>query len=179
MVKGLAAEFAQYGVRVNALEPGFCNTEQTSGMEKKIRDFQASSVPMGRFSEPKEQAEPAAFLLSDLAQYITGACVQCFLCDAYPEVVCDPTVASLSTKTEIVLPAPCCTCSQPRAVLIAMLFQPFLLCCDNVCLARGVHAQWCACLACPRTNRDDQLSYAFPLYSRRNAAGKTPCAVSA
>ena len=112
MVKGLAAEFAQYGVRVNALEPGFCNTEQTSGMEKKIRDFQASSVPMGRFSEPKEQGEPAAFLLSDLAEYITGACVLCLPCYAYLEVSCALMAASRSTKTDIVLPTSCC--SSPR-----------------------------------------------------------------
>lgn len=73
MVKGLATEFIKYGVRINALEPGFCNTEQTSGMDAKIRDYQASSVPMGRFSEPVEQGEPAAFLLSDHASYMTGS----------------------------------------------------------------------------------------------------------
>lgn len=73
MVKGLATEFIQYGVRINALEPGFCNTEQTSGMDIKIRDYQASSVPMGRFSEPAEQAEPAVFLLSEHAGYMTGS----------------------------------------------------------------------------------------------------------
>ncbi|PKI83651.1 sorbose reductase [Malassezia vespertilionis] len=72
MVKGLAAEWAQYGIRVNALEPGFCNTEQTSGMDQKIRDYQAASVPMGRFSEPHEQAAPALFLLSEHASYMTG-----------------------------------------------------------------------------------------------------------
>lgn len=72
MVKGLAAEFAQYGIRVNALEPGFCDTEQTSHMDAKIRDYQASTVPLKRFSEPKEQGEPAVFLLSELAHYITG-----------------------------------------------------------------------------------------------------------
>ncbi|KAL4399314.1 oxidoreductase [Malassezia pachydermatis] len=72
MVKGLAGEFAKYKIRVNALEPGFCNTEQTSGMDKSIRDYQASSVPMGRFSEPSEQAGPAVFLLSEHASYMTG-----------------------------------------------------------------------------------------------------------
>lgn len=73
MVRGLATEFIQYGVRINALEPGFCNTEQTSVMDAKIRDYQASSVPMGRFSEPMEQAEPALFLLSEHASYVTGS----------------------------------------------------------------------------------------------------------
>lgn len=72
MVKGLAAEFAQYGIRVNALEPGFTATEQTSVMDKKIRDYQAESVPLRRFAEPKEQGDPALFLISDYASYITG-----------------------------------------------------------------------------------------------------------
>jgi mannitol 2-dehydrogenase (NADP(+)) len=72
MVKGLAAEFAKYKIRVNALEPGFCNTEQTSVMDKTIRDYQASSVPMGRFSEPHEQGAPCVFLLSEYASYMTG-----------------------------------------------------------------------------------------------------------
>ncbi|CAO1625649.1 unnamed protein product [Jaminaea pallidilutea] len=73
MVKGLAAEWAPHGIRVNALEPGFCNTEQTSGMDPKIRDWQASSVPLGRFSEPREQGEPCVLLFSDKASYITGS----------------------------------------------------------------------------------------------------------
>lgn len=72
MVKGLAAEWAPYGIRVNALEPGFCNTEQTSGMDPKIREWQASSVPLKRFSEPHEQGEPAVLLLSDKSSYMTG-----------------------------------------------------------------------------------------------------------
>ena len=75
MVKGLAGEWAQHSIRVNALEPGFCNTEQTSVMDAKIRDFQAASVPMGRFSEPAEQAGPAVFLLSEHASYMTGGYV--------------------------------------------------------------------------------------------------------
>lgn len=72
MVKGLAAEFAPLGIRVNALEPGFTNTEQTSVMEKSIRDYQASSVPLRRFAEPHEQGDAALFLISDSASYITG-----------------------------------------------------------------------------------------------------------
>ncbi|KDN41242.1 putative NADP-dependent mannitol dehydrogenase [Tilletiaria anomala UBC 951] len=72
MVKCLAAEWAPLGIRVNALEPGFCNTEQTSGMDANVRDYQASSIPLKRFSEPHEQAEPAVMLLSDKASYITG-----------------------------------------------------------------------------------------------------------
>ncbi|PWZ02000.1 putative NADP-dependent mannitol dehydrogenase [Testicularia cyperi] len=71
--KCLAAEWATHGIRVNILEPGFCNTEQTSGMDASIRDYQASSIPLRRFSEPHEQADPAILLLSDKASYITGS----------------------------------------------------------------------------------------------------------
>ncbi|PWN39845.1 NADP-dependent mannitol dehydrogenase [Ceraceosorus guamensis] len=73
MVKGLAAEWAPHGIRVNALEPGFCETEQTSGMDAKIRDWQAASVPLRRFSKPQEQGDAALWLLSDKATYVTGA----------------------------------------------------------------------------------------------------------
>ncbi|WFD31848.1 sorbose reductase [Malassezia sp. CBS 17886] len=73
MVKGLAAEWASHGIRVNALEPGFCETEQTSVMDARIREFQASAVPMKRFSQAEEQGAPAVFLLSEHASYMTGS----------------------------------------------------------------------------------------------------------
>lgn len=72
----LAAEWAPHGIRVNLLEPGFCNTEQTSGMDKSIRDYQANTVPLGRFSEPHEQAEPCILLLSDKSSYMTGSVIR-------------------------------------------------------------------------------------------------------
>lgn len=42
-------------------------------MDPKIRDWQAKSVPLGRFSEPREQGEPCVLLFSDKASYITGS----------------------------------------------------------------------------------------------------------
>lgn len=50
----------------------FTATEQTSGMDKSIRDYQAESVPLRRFAEPHEQGDPALFLISPSASYITG-----------------------------------------------------------------------------------------------------------
>lgn len=41
-------------------------------MEQKIRDYQAESVPLRRFAEPHEQGDPALFLISPSASYITG-----------------------------------------------------------------------------------------------------------
>ncbi|KZT04945.1 NADP-dependent mannitol dehydrogenase [Laetiporus sulphureus 93-53] len=72
LTKGLAAEWAQYGIRVNAVSPGYVNTDQTSGMEQSIRDHQASHLPLGRFSQPEEMAPQTLLLLSDRASYMTG-----------------------------------------------------------------------------------------------------------
>ncbi|TFK31612.1 NADP-dependent mannitol dehydrogenase [Crucibulum laeve] len=73
LAKGLAAEWAPHGIRVNSLSPGYVNTDQTAGMDKRIRDFQAKQVPLGRFAEPHEMAGQAILLLSDHATYMTGA----------------------------------------------------------------------------------------------------------
>ncbi|KAI0062529.1 NADP-dependent mannitol dehydrogenase [Artomyces pyxidatus] len=72
LTKGLAAEWAGAGIRVNALSPGYVNTDQTSGMDEKVRAFQAKSVPLGRFAEPEEMTGQAVLLLSDHASYMTG-----------------------------------------------------------------------------------------------------------
>ncbi|KIJ93044.1 hypothetical protein K443DRAFT_413687 [Laccaria amethystina LaAM-08-1] len=72
LTKGLAAEWSSQGVRVNAVSPGYVNTDQTSHMEKKVRDFQARSLPLGRFAEPHEITGQALLLLSDHASYMTG-----------------------------------------------------------------------------------------------------------
>lgn len=72
LMKGLAAEWATYGIRVNALSPGYVNTDQTSGMEARVLENQAKTVPLGRFAEPHEMAGQAVLLLSDHASYMTG-----------------------------------------------------------------------------------------------------------
>jgi len=72
LTKGLAAEWAPHKIRVNALSPGYVNTDQTSGMDKNIRDHQAHNLPLGRFAEPHEMSGQALLLLSDHASYMTG-----------------------------------------------------------------------------------------------------------
>ncbi|KAF5325021.1 hypothetical protein D9619_010098 [Psilocybe cf. subviscida] len=72
LTKGLASEWAQHGIRVNTLSPGYVNTDQTAGMDKAIRDYQAKSLPLGRFAEPDEMAGQTLLLLSDYASYMTG-----------------------------------------------------------------------------------------------------------
>ncbi|KAF8721216.1 hypothetical protein AX14_010460 [Amanita brunnescens Koide BX004] len=72
LVKGLAAEWAKHGIRVNAISPGYVNTDQTSHMDRKIRDYQAKSLPLGRFAEPEEMTGQAMLLLCDHGSYMTG-----------------------------------------------------------------------------------------------------------
>jgi len=72
LVKGLAAEWAQYGIRVNTVSPGYVKTDQTSGMEKSILNYQSKNVPLGRFAKPEEMTGQAILLLSDHASYMTG-----------------------------------------------------------------------------------------------------------
>jgi len=72
LTKGLAAEWAQHGIRVNALSPGYVETDQTSGMDESIKNNQASGLPLGRFSKPHEMAPQVLLLLSEHASYMTG-----------------------------------------------------------------------------------------------------------
>lgn len=73
VTKGLAAEWAPHGIRVNSLSPGYVNTAQTAGMDPAVRAYQAANVPLKRFAEPEEMVGQTVLLLSDYASYMTGA----------------------------------------------------------------------------------------------------------
>lgn len=72
--------FAQLGVRINAIAPGYTQTPMTQAVEESeeygqaIRDFMAS-IPVGRPGQPEDMANAAAFLLSDAAGFICGSVI--------------------------------------------------------------------------------------------------------
>jgi 3-oxoacyl-[acyl-carrier protein] reductase len=74
--KALAKEVAAYNVRVNAVAPGYINTDILGQLPKEARETLAQKIPLGRLGTPEEVAACVKFLLSDQAQYITGQIIQ-------------------------------------------------------------------------------------------------------
>mgnify|MGYP001823467791 FL=1 len=70
--KSVAREVASRGITVNAVAPGFIETDMTAGMTEKARDTVTAAIPMGRVGSPEDVAGIITFLLSDAAGYITG-----------------------------------------------------------------------------------------------------------
>lgn len=71
--RSLAVEWAERGIRVNSLSPGYTATPMNTRPEMVDRmTVFANQVPMQRVAEPHEMAGPAVFLLSDAASYVTG-----------------------------------------------------------------------------------------------------------
>ena len=70
--KSCAREFASRQIRVNAVAPGFIDTDMTRKVNQEAKDAFMSQVPLGRAGTPDEVAEVILFLLSDHARYITG-----------------------------------------------------------------------------------------------------------
>ena len=76
LTKTLALEFARYGdITVNAVAPGFVNTEMMRAIPEKIMQRIVESIPFHRLAEPDEVAHLIVYLASDKAKYITGQIV--------------------------------------------------------------------------------------------------------
>ena len=74
LTRSLASEWADRGIRVNCVSPGFIATEMTKlGMASGWADVWLSNIPMGRLGEPTEVANAVWFLASDASTYVTGA----------------------------------------------------------------------------------------------------------
>ena len=72
MTKSLAKELATRGVTVNAVAPGFIDTDMTAAMPQAAREATLASIPMGRMGAPEDVAKAVAFLASNEAAYVTG-----------------------------------------------------------------------------------------------------------
>ena len=72
LTKTAAKELAPRGITVNAIAPGFIETDMTATLPEKVRDTMLSQIPLGRPGQPQDVAAAVAFLVSDAAAYITG-----------------------------------------------------------------------------------------------------------
>lgn len=72
LTKALAREFASRGVTVNAIAPGFIETDMTKKLSEDMTKAWADQIPLKRFGQPEEVAYAVTFLASEHASYITG-----------------------------------------------------------------------------------------------------------
>ena len=72
LTKSLAKELGARGINVNCIAPGICETRMTDVLSQQQRDELLKRVPMKRLGHPKDVADAAVFLASDMSNYITG-----------------------------------------------------------------------------------------------------------
>ena len=76
VTKSAAKELASRGITVNAVAPGFVDTEMTAVLSDKVKEESIRQIPLGRFGKPEDIAKTVAFLASEEAGYITGQVIQ-------------------------------------------------------------------------------------------------------
>ena len=72
LTKTCARELARYGIRVNAVAPGFIDTAMTQALPEETRKQIVANVPLGRFGSPDDVAKAVAFLAGCESSYVTG-----------------------------------------------------------------------------------------------------------
>jgi 3-oxoacyl-[acyl-carrier protein] reductase len=70
--KSVAREIASRGITVNAVAPGFIETDMTHAMTDKAKEALVGQIPLGRVGSPEDIAAAVSFLVSEAAAYITG-----------------------------------------------------------------------------------------------------------
>ncbi len=76
MTKAAARELASRGITVNAVAPGFIETDMTEGLSERIKEATIASIPLKRYGAAGEVAGAVSFLASEAANYITGQVLQ-------------------------------------------------------------------------------------------------------
>ena len=76
MTKSAARELASRGITVNAVAPGFIQTDMTDGLPDKVKEASLASIPLKRYGTVREIAGAVSFLASEAAGYITGQVLQ-------------------------------------------------------------------------------------------------------
>lgn len=72
LTKSAAKELASRGITVNAVAPGFIETEMTEILSDKVKEAATAQIPLGKFGKPEQVASVVAFLASEEASYLTG-----------------------------------------------------------------------------------------------------------
>ena len=72
MSKSMSLEYAKKNITINCIAPGFIETSMTEKINEEYKNQLKLKIPLDRFGSPKDIANCAAFLCSDLSNYITG-----------------------------------------------------------------------------------------------------------
>jgi len=72
LTRSNARELSRRNITVNAVAPGFIETDMTSELPEKVRNEMSAQIPLGRFGSAQDVAAAVAFLASEQAGYITG-----------------------------------------------------------------------------------------------------------
>lgn len=74
--KSVSRELASRNITVNSITPGFIETDITSELSEKVKEYYLGQIPLGRFGSPEDVSGVVSFLLSDEASYITGEVIR-------------------------------------------------------------------------------------------------------